>query len=819
MMNPGLFIKRRYSNINRPTAAYRILLENISDMYINHITYDQIKDPQGTYYPRIKKAVTEINFTFFSDIKKTRRSRITPEQITRYTDACINFVYTRSYIINQHGVWCAFTMTDILAALIYAVEVAGKKNMNIIKLASLIFAFRMTINRVIKPAFPSKINTDKESDEEASETDKIHENDRYTLNNPSFVRCVASIDRKTFRDYCYKLGVKVKVIPRRDIRGYTSYHEITNLNQLLKNLGAIKKNLDKYFSKHFKGEFQFAHIKIPRKLKIICKNYLLYYRDYSPYYLNVPPVRGLELVRSLKLTPLSLVYCQLHIINYELLLCLMTGDKKTKDYLSGLLPNQIDLINNLSCKKILAKFDNELAFKHQRVEPYNFIHELKVLSYNIPFHNNIKSDLSHFKQIMLVRDIIKRVSSNGLGIDTEALAAFINEKRRQKKEPGHTNYEQIHSLIKEGKKIKDELLVVNGSARLHGVFSSHGTATHRMKCAKYNLQGINKKLIKGIPDENLKSIIKVPDGGSIISADVSGQDIIVLVSLAKKIATYPGAYSKSIQHKIKTLSLQAKIDKTIETLSDEKNKRPLDLISGNIYENLENPSPLRNDLIKYLDLKRSMSPETIERTLREGIRNIVKTSFYTYLYGGGIKSFKSKHKITDIAGKGSKSELVKIFTETKSQLQINYPGIVETLEIFRSYSLNTDMSFPSLLNWQTVTFPIPYRESRFIANHRNYAIDKTSERDYWGEDEKGSIYTRGYSYPVQASGAEFIREWLLEISQYREIKIVNVIHDQIMFEIEDSDGEEYYKKIAVDTAKAAAERVGVIPEILHLDFK
>jgi len=125
----------------------------------------------------------------------------------------------------------------------------------------------------------------------------------------------------------------------------------------------------------------------------------------------------------------------------------------------------------------------------------------------------------------------------------------------------------------------------------------------------------------------------------------------------------------------------------------------------------------------------------------------------------------------------------------------HYPGILESLNYYKNYtSINKSLSYPSLLGHQTII------EGRFPDNEK------------W-------LITRGKSYPVQISSAEFMRQWIIEIASERgynkSFKIVNAIHDQV-FVIAKHSEVDRAKRILLKTSKRASTKLGIDPNTLHL---
>ena len=135
-----------------------------------------------------------------------------------------------------------------------------------------------------------------------------------------------------------------------------------------------------------------------------------------------------------------------------------------------------------------------------------------------------------------------------------------------------------------------------------------------------------------------------------------------------------------------------------------------------------------------------------------------------------------------------------VFDIVESVIKAEYPGILEAFEYYQKYYIENKETFPTFLNWSTVIdFPETIRD----------------------------ISSKSKSYPIQASSAEYMRQWLLELSNNRNYKrnfqIVNTIHDQVLIETS-KEFEDAIKDILINTSKEAAMNVGINSDTLHIEF-
>lgn len=426
-------------------------------------------------------------------------------------------------------------------------------------------------------------------------------------------------------------------------------------------------------------------------------------------------------------------------------------------------------------------------------------------------------DTEHFNQIRAVKKTITKVSENGIMIDIseaiklreeveveiEQLGVFEDsENSTEEVSDEEEEYEESKDYIRDidaetFKKLKNRRTLLtkyiasryslknidSDKVRLYGKFVPHGASTHRMTCRLFNLQGISSEI--------RERIYTAPKGRMLLSADVSSQDIAVAANMARKLF-----------EKIKFTAIDSdrKVEKHLYNINDtlEKLKRSEENSNSNLWRPVDF---ITQQITSIADTK---SKEY------QAMKKLVKSSVYISLYGGGKSTIEKKVGGESIAKlkkrleesmsefkdavinnarsdshEDSLSEKIdlnrlkasylrsiltkaeeagSVFDRTQDILKEHYPGIVESFDYYKKYYDENGLTFPTFLGWQT-NVSLPYNP--------------------------GHISTRAKAYPIQASGAELIREWLIQLMQISvsgsTYKIVNVVHDQLIIEVLDKD--------------------------------
>lgn len=607
------------------------------------------------------------------------------------------------------------------------------------------------------------------------------------------------------------------------------------------------------------------------------------------------------------------VYFPLKLANYQLMFAGIFGHLEKKFLQEKLGLHQATL---LSLNSELSKFKSVLLEAN-----------LYKKYYPISTPNSPDEAGLHFNQIDETIKVISKLNKNGLNIDREKLHSIEESLVNYADHPlngfyfftDYSNENSVSIVNKWLTELKQYKYFSSGSGeytKIHGYFTPHASSTHRMTCSRFNLQ----KMVKEIKSE----FIKAPDGWVLLSADVSGQDIVVAANLAKRIFEDTNFRDYIDNEKIE--SLKNDIHLTLAKLSHVNNQiaKPIDFIADKIMQkhsgivegrtratirkNLKSIvyatfyggsvralqraaqkeldvliAELENDRGK-IESKKFKLPKNFNfGDLNSRIRKVHRLFFQIINndYGeveneeleyGAIQSFidevdiKSmlysesgdnlsnrapikvkilpqalKRKINpnkefnidlefkgitdfDIANRepinfiksndvrNVSNTIMQILSEKEKYdaeikflntldkifrkiLSKEYPGILESLEFYETYSSkNNYLTYPTLLGFQTLTDPkMPFS--------RRY------------------LKTRSKCYVIQASGAEFIRQWVIEISRIRgyenSFRLVNVIHDQVLLEVK-SNWVEILKEELSRTVRLASEKVGLMPETIHI---
>ena len=384
-------------------------------------------------------------------------------------------------------------------------------------------------------------------------------------------------------------------------------------------------------------------------------------------------------------------------------------------------------------------------------------------------------------------------------------------------------------LIASATSVKSAL---KGESRIFGQFIPHGAVSHRMTCHRINLQGI-PKIFKNHG-------VYRSDTVKIYSLDVSGQDIAIAANLAKKLYNdykkFPAEYHKDMGELLNKLQ-----EITLPKLKGEpgenyNNSRPLDYVTNEFIRLFFNKIPSR----------------AINEDFRKGIKGIT----YTIFYGGGEKTaakgfvgnkgFRTaftgilvrrvsgvRRKVpfidavlesTGVNVKELHDEWARKKNETNEQfeerrrkyyekfnelaveeiiriIKREYPGILEAQDYLKLYCVEMlyDKSrgvkkgkrimrtYPTLLGW-TTPLSGAYRDPK--------------------------LDTKSKSYPIQASGAEFVRQWIIELNRIisknkLKMKIINVIHDQMVVETSENKEERVVEHYMKKASRHACKKLGI----------
>lgn len=291
----------------------------------------------------------------------------------------------------------------------------------------------------------------------------------------------------------------------------------------------------------------------------------------------------------------------------------------------------------------------------------------------------------HFYQIRESYPIVKRISENGINLDIQKVKNYLNKKLDEysnfKDSIDDENLSKLFNAIEKFLKstsvensyiesltenddelsdnesenennsqviyydekefdytlIKSVFLTLifssfNSEHKIFGNFTTHGASTHRMTCKKFNLQGMRK-----IMRENIFLPSKKDGSRMLYSADVSGQDLVVAISLAKRFYN-----SKKNREKVKECNRIIKQIQKInyEGINIDSNYELRGITNWLAYESYKKlEDMLENDNEKESYYPRIFITDTIKFDYSIKIfKSVVKKFFYTKLYGGSKKT-------------------------------------------------------------------------------------------------------------------------------------------------------------------------------------
>lgn len=144
-------------------------------------------------------------------------------------------------------------------------------------------------------------------------------------------------------------------------------------------------------------------------------------------------------------------------------------------------------------------------------------------------------------------------------------------------------------------------------------------------------------------------------------------------------------------------------------------------------------------------------------------RDSVKSMFYPFIYGA------SSNKISETSGHN-----INIINNFINAVE-SFKGFSEFRKSVVNHAKNSKFSLPTALDY---SFPI-----------------------------FGNPQTQSLVYTIQGTGAELLREWILEIFKRDLVKYIsNIVHDEIIFELPEDQIQYIYYKI-MDSFKYAVEKI------------
>ncbi len=799
----------------------------------------------------------------------------------------IDYVYTRDEVYNPFGKWLTFEYLEPLQILEFANSLLSEHNLTkyspitLTAIIFILFQYRNSTSPQILRDLRNKYRTRLNKVNPSINGDKIfailggsrrHSNLAILFRKPDYLyNLVGVADIRIFRKYLKFLRIECISIKTKSGQQFQS-KLLVGGTELLMNKFIQFRDLNNLRYEEIRRDLdspEKSGIRLPKRergLIAYCYNKMLI-RDKQ-----IVTIRGLDGNPILKFLPYEQKYrCYMQSSFFDIrfllgsLYTVANSQRRTlKKPLKRLIGDCIGKqILNATGQFSTTQITETLGSCGAGIIPHSVTSPLNL------------SQNQHYRQIEESRSIIQSTSEKGILIGNNKLEKLLSKYSTDKpltdasitgdisdiEDDGYefidsADSEKLNLVYNNLLKIKEYSVPVNDRmghhSRIYGVFTPHGASTHRMTCRSLNLQGIKKEI--------RREIIVAPQHRCLISADVSGQDITVAANLASRLFSQTELFDDSLREQIEELKVQ--VETTLEKLSDSSSikSKPIDFITNQI--TVENSAP-------------------VSSLTREEIRALVKRAVYTLFYGGGKNTFlNSSIKGSDINSilkglisdcfliedafardnnikkrrlilKGNRSsdpgqmiesidyfirtfpevyftnasaamvwqvkeDLIPIlaqlqelksitkyrnaesyiFDSFKQILNREYQGILQSFDYYSAYYSANNLTYPTFLGWQTVV---------------SLSIDK------------GDMLTRSKSYPVQAAGAEFIRQWLIELTRNLPkvlqrkgaFDIINVIHDQVILETS-TNHSEIARAHLLYSAKNAASAIGILPNTLHL---
>lgn len=858
----------------RPEDSLLYLLRAISTLYCEGYKYDELLD--GAVKMKLEAARSII-------IKKYELSSYP------YIRNLVNYVYTRDEAINPFGPWLEIPFFLPLAIYDMVKQDFGDTadSKIIMKLSGLVFAL-YKLYPIMRQVSDEEISERVQNLENKREKyqlktledlskiifkevylEQITVTDKFQLIlKPATLYRIANISQASFLKYMRKFiivkyGLSFQYDVKKNQRHYQQLY-LDNVESLITEIEKFIETNKKQYSvlseKVLDIEKSGLNISDFHKMDKATEMYeSKFSRDRSGYF-NNSGLTGNPFLRISRKDSQIFIFSQLNLTNYKVLF--------------------YSLYANISVKSSRLKleggdqyFDTKFIKRLSNIKLSDFKSEIKELfgicdqagllikKHPIDSPDHSKTQSRHFQQIEDCKKIIQRIRDCGIPISQQKVDELLKVYAEGSLDPNESLIDIVDDIsVSEPGEVIDSseqnsfghtskyswLKKIKASSnqigkkpdRIYGYFTANGASTHRMTCRDLNLQGI-PRIIR-------ENIFSSREGYSLISLDVSGQDLVVAANLASKMYIDPRMKDIIGSEKLSILLVQIKL--TLQSLQTAPKSKPVDYIISRLEE-------------LHLELF-SCNPE-------EEVRGIVKKIIYIHFYGGGmnalLNSMSSEKEIilhpslkekllalfnldnipTDlkilidtiinnntltVVNINDFVDQLKLFTEVSEIIELvlrdlmlilenfnkdiehieelfdiivemigfEYPGILESLPYYRSFvesksNLNS-LTYPTFLGWQTVIDEFYQTRSDYLA-------------------------TRSQSYPIQASGAEFIRQWLIEVSKLpgyqTQFFICNVIHDQIVIEVKNSSLDRVCVNI-IKASKDAAGKIGMIPGTIQL---
>ncbi len=851
------------SNIN---TALEQLIKDVSALYVFGYSDEKIKS-----LATVRNAVNHVNNLVYknaSDDSNTSHGRI-PN-----VEKLVDYIFLNDEANNVLGLWNKFDYLFPLQVFDYSKHLTEEKSLsriNSFKLAGLLFAifsfYKIKTLSSTRNLITKMQNVETPSQNNIKLLDELitHKDDALIIEKASSLQQLAGIDLDTVEDYCenvLELNYRSHKYSIKD-EEYKSRRIIFGINLLYEEFNLFIEDRADVYSELFArigNKFE-SGVVSPNINKIYKKYEQKLMRDRATYF-NLAHLIDNPFIRIERDDNNLNCYSQFQLCSYKFVF-----DSLYKH--GGIF--KFPLIHHFNYRTL-----NEQAKRDIDKKDIKFIYN-KLIATGIakkPVDSQFlgKDNVSiHFKQITKVTPIVNKISNTGILIDSDRL-----EIVKAKYEEAYKNSEKSNDIKASGKyktylrniekidngmnSVKNDLAGTEN--RIFGYFTPSGASTHRMTCSKLALQAF--------PKEIMCEIMTAPKGKVLVSLDVSGQDITVALNLAKRFYTENHSFdNQDSLNEFKYFS--DSFEETFDIIKDEEYARPIDKIASLLFSELSSHYELgeirkfvKNSIyvifygggyqtlikkamgkVGYKDSENSalefikdevrqfnesangfdvipplhheiltLSLEVlaistfdelkvfakrkrikIER-LCKNIYATARTEYEDFILKCGIlKMHLSNDYLRGLPIKINAAEEKEvppaIFYKVIENIEYYYSGLLESLEFYEKYYHENDETYPTLLGWSTTVE---------LSNNI------------------GKMITKSKSYPIQASGAEFIRQWILELAKVRngyekQFIIVNIIHDQIIVEVS-TKHEAKIKALLVSSAKDAATKVGIDKDTL-----
>jgi DNA polymerase I-like protein with 3'-5' exonuclease and polymerase domains len=282
---------------------------------------------------------------------------------------------------------------------------------------------------------------------------------------------------------------------------------------------------------------------------------------------------------------------------------------------------------------------------------------------------------------------------------------------------------------------------VNSDNRIRPWFDSLGTVTGRLTASRPNVLAMNK---------GIRSMFIAPEGSKIVSIDFSAQEPLIGASLANCQKSLDKYYDPAGYH-------NANLKIIYKTLYDE-----------DLHES---------------EFKTKMFNE------KKSYRDLVKTIGLGVMYG--MSAYAAAMKVGDSTTKDIFQDMINILIT---------PEIIKNIKNTTNTLINKGYIQTSVLGHKVFINLVQYDQAPFhILTCGNYG-DMTYEPPlpYSSSDRKklSALNNKIKNFPIQGNAAVITKAATIELtklilSEYPSAKIINLVHDEIVFEVPDSIVDEF----------------------------